>query len=437
MNALRGRHARKTVGAAMLAAALAATVAACSQDEPAGADAGPVDLRMAMWSANDSQHALFEEIADAYVADHPDTVSSVSFDALTGGDYITALTTQIAGNDSPDMAWIFEANAPEFVQSGVLYDLTDAFENTDGYNVNDLIPGAMQVWTQEEQYYAYPFSSSPVGIYVNLDLIEAAGQPDPRQLLADGEWTFDALAELSAAVAETTPNVGGFLPGNPYEAWQFSLSQMWGSWGAQGWDEAGTTCEFTSPEMIDFFTWFHHNIYDTGAIPGPGVMYDFASGQLAARTGQMSLTSALADADFAWDFVPLPAGPAGEVPRIGQAGVGVLARSEHPEIAADFLGYFTNPENAALLAEFFPPPRESLLSLDTLSAAAPDLTDEQIQGTVIDQALAGAPQEGHVRFNSMIDPIRSSLDALWTEDGDPAAVAESVCAAIQPQLSAE
>jgi multiple sugar transport system substrate-binding protein len=428
------RHRRLAVAATLTAGAL--TLTACS-DANRGADVpdGPVDLRMVMWSGNEAHHEIFNKIAESYIAENPDLVRSVSFEPLTGASYVNALTTQIAGGDAPDLAWIGEANAAQFVQSGALYNLSPTFESTEGYDVDDLLDGALEVWSKDGDIYGYPFSNSPFGIYVNLDLLEKAGQPDPRELIADGEWTWERLMEIAAATAADDDSIAGFQTAvDPYTAWNDALGAMWMSWGAEPWSAAGTECTFDSPEMVEFFDWFHGHVFESGAIPAPGEQYDFASGQTVAMLAQLSSSAALGD-DFAWDFVPLPAGPAGTVPVVGQGGVGVISQSDHPEIAADFLAYFTNQQSSELLAQFFPPPRESLLTVATLSAAAPALTEEQIEGTVVDQAPVAVTKAGHPLMSDIEDPVRAALDALWVPDGDAQAVLEQVCADIEPIIA--
>ncbi len=78
-----------------------------------------VKLRMTIWSANEAHLKLFNGIADDYKKLKPDV--SVSFEALPFPTYTTALTTQIAGGNAPDMAWIFETTAQDFVNSGALF----------------------------------------------------------------------------------------------------------------------------------------------------------------------------------------------------------------------------------------------------------------------------------------------------------------------------
>ncbi|WP_420111271.1 extracellular solute-binding protein [Pseudactinotalea sp.] len=430
---------RRALLAAVPAAGLAGlTLASCSTDNDGGggdAPDGPVELRMTVWSANDGHHAIFNQIADAYIEANPDKVSAVSFEALADG-YVDALTTQIAGNEAPDMAWAMESFAAQFVAAGVFTNLTPAFEAAEGYEYDDLIPGAIGLWSSDDGLHGYPFSNSPFGIYVNNDLLAAAGQPDPRDLIASGDWTWDTLMEIAAATAASQGVAGFQPPADAATAWNDALAPMWLSWGASAWSEDGATATFTSEEMVEFFTWYHDQVYANLAIIAPGEEYDFATGQIATRMSQLSASTGLAEAGFAWDFLPLPEGPAGTVPVVGQGGVGVLTQGPNPEIAADFLAFFTNPDNSRLLAQFFPPPRTSLLNVETLAAAAPALTEEQLQGTIIDQASAAVTKPGNPKMSEISDPVRIALDALWTADADVEAALTAANDAAQALLGA-
>jgi multiple sugar transport system substrate-binding protein len=435
---------RRSLLAAFPAAGVAAlALTACSDGGDGNGDngdsgdgdqpAGPVELRMTVWSANEGHHAIFNQIADAYIEANPDKVSAVNFDALTDG-YVEALTTQIAGGEVPDLAWAMESFAAQFVSAGVFANLTPTFQEAEGYEYDDLIPGAIELWSQDGDLYGYPFSNSPFGIYVNSDLLAAAGQPNPRDLIASGEWTWDALMEIAAATAASQGVAGFQPPSDAATAWNDALAPMWLAWGASAWTEDGATATFTSPEMVEFFTWFHRNVYETKAIIAPGEEYDFASGQIATRMSQLSASTGLAEAGFGWDFLPLPDGPAGTVPVVGQGGVGVMAQGPNPEIAAEFLAYFTNPENTKLLAQYFPPPRESLLNVEVLSQAAPALTEEQLQGTIVDQAAVAVTKPGNPMMSEISDPVRIALDALWTADADVEAALAAANEAAQSVL---
>ncbi|WFE28394.1 sugar ABC transporter substrate-binding protein [Solwaraspora sp. WMMD791] len=416
---------RNRIATAALAASLLG-VAACGGDD--GGTDGPVSLRMTIWSANEAHLALFDEIADAYLADNPG-VAAISFDPLPFENYTTTLTTQIAGGNPPDLAWIFESSAPDFVTSGVLAPLDEVVTDAD-----DLVDSATALWRDGDTLYAYPFSTSPFGVFVNRDLIAEASRPDPAAQLAAGEWTWANAVDTAAAVNAATDRAGLVIRDFDYQGWDY-LSTVWAGWGAQAWSDDGRECGFTDPAMVDAMTFLHEAIFTAGALPGPGTTADFFAGEAALTITQISRASLLEDGAFDWDLLPLPAGPAGEYAVIGQGGVAVLQRGPNAEAAADFLGYLTNPENSAKLARFFPPPRQSLLTADTLAQTNPLLTPEQLQQVVIDGIAAGVVKPSHTDSAEINQAVRAALDPMWRADADVPGVLAGVCAAIAPLLA--
>ncbi len=408
-------------------AALAAGIAIPMAAMPAMAQ----DIRMAIWSANEAHLALFNEIAAAYKATHPDV--NVTFDSLPFDGYTTTLTTQIAGGNAPDLAWILETTAGDFVSSGALAPLKSTFEVIADYNLADVTQSALSLWTADGEIYAYPFSTSPFAMFVNNEVITAAGQQTPAELIAAGEWTWDAANAINTAVAASGKQ-GLIVRDFDYKVWD-NLATVWEAWGASPWSADGKTCTFTAEPMLDAMTFIHKAIFTDKSIPGPGITADFFAGDAAMTITQISRASLLPKENpFAWDLVPLPSGPAGDYAVIGQAGIGVFASGKNPAVAADFLAFFTNPENAQKLARFFPPPRASLLTAEVLGAANPLLSPEQIQAVVIKGISTGKVKPGHAGFAEIQQTARASLDALWVPEADVPAVLKSVCDRIQPML---
>lgn len=433
MSATLSRRGRMTLATGAGIAAVTLALAGCS-GSPAATETPdePVELRMTVWTADESQLALFQEIGDAYVAENPELVSGVTFEAIPFADYTTTLTTQLAGGNAPDLGWILESYAPEFVESGALVDVAATLKETKGYDYDDLLDSSLALWQKDDGLFAYPFSNSPFAMFVNTDQLAAAGQPNPADLVASGDWTFDAARDMSAAAAAASGKQGMVVRDFDYKAWE-NLATIWSGWKAAPWSEDGTECTFTDPEMVDAMSWIHDAVFSDGAMPQPGVTADFFAGDAAMTITQISRASAL-DGSFGWDVVPLPAGPEGQQNVIGQAGIGVFANAEHPTVAADFLAYFTNPENAEKLAAYFPPPRESLLNAETLAAANPKLSEAQLQNVVVDGIQDAVTKPTNANFAKLQDAVRSELDALWTPDADVEAVLNATCDAIAPLL---
>ena len=406
-----------------LAAALAFSGGAAAQE--------PINLRMTIWSANEAHLKMFNELAADYKKSHPNV--NVTYESLTFDTYTTTLTTQIAGGNAPDMAWIFETTAYDFVNSGALYPLTDVLTKTNGYNLADIPEKPLGRWQKDGVIYAYPFSTSPFAMFVNNDLIKQAGAKTPAEMIAAGEWTWDNAIATAATVAKT--GKGGLIVRDfNYLNWQF-LATIWNGWGASPWSADGKSCALTEKPMTDALSFIHDAIFVKKAMPGPGEQVDFFAGNAAMTITQISRASLLPkEKTFAWDLVPLPKGPKGEYALIGQAGVGVMKSSKNAPAAAEFVAFMTNPENAAKLSQFFPPPRKSLLKVDLLKKTNPLLSEKQLETVVIAGIVNGEVIPSHTGFPQIQQTVRSGLDAIWRPDADIAGATQRLCGQITPLL---
>lgn len=408
--------------AVLLAAVL--VLSACGGGDSESA-AGPVSLRMTIWTGNADHLALFTSIADEYKKQNSN-VTEIKFDTLPIETYTTGLTTQIAGGNAPDLAWILENSAPDFVSSGALVPL-----KVEGSE--DLIPSTTKLWQTGGKLYAYPFSTSPFGVFVNNDLIKQAGQQTPAELIAANQWTWEKAYAVNAAVAAGTGKGGLVVRDFDFKTWD-NLASVWGGWGAEPWSEDGKKCGFADQPMVDAMTAFHKAVFTDKAVPAPGTAPDFFAGNAAMTITQISRASLLKDSKFQWDLVPLPAGPKGTYGVIGQAGIGVLKKGKNADAAADFLAFFTSPENSAKLARYFPPPRKTQLTADNLAKTNPLLKPEQLQKVVIEGVNIGKVKPSHTGQAELSQTVRAALDPLWKADADVRSVLSGVCSKIQPML---
>jgi multiple sugar transport system substrate-binding protein len=418
-----------------LALAVLLTTTACGTS--AAVSAGhprPVTLRMTVWTANGVHLKLFKQIAAEYIKTHPN-VKEIKFDPIPTDTYATSLTTQIAAGKRPDLAWIPETSASDFGSSGALLPLDGVLRKTPGYDYDDLSPTATKMWRHDGRLYAYPFSTSPYGVFVNLDLLKKAGQKTPADLIKAGRWNWNTAMAENAAVAARTGKAGMVIRDFDYKAWD-NLVTLWGGWGALAWSEDGKTCGFGSPEMTQAMAFLHKSIFVDKAMPGPGTVADFFAGQSAMTITQISRASLLKGARFHWDLVPLPDGPKGPYAVFGQAGIGVLKKSPNAAVAADFLAFFTNPANSAKLAVYFPPPRMSQLNADTLARSNPLLDREQLQRLVVEGLPKAVVKPLHADQAELSQTVRAALDPLWRPKADVRSVMHGVCKKIQPLLGA-
>ena len=428
------RTATKLTGVAVIAIT-ALALSACSTATPTptktAAPAGSVDLRMTTWTADPTQLALFNSIADSYKKSHPE-IGTITFDSLPFADYTSTITTQIAGGQQPDLAWVMETDAPDFVSSGALAPLTDALKATKGYDYSDINSGTTKLWTTGGQLYAYPFSTSPFVVFANDDLLAAAGEPTSAELKAQGKWDWKDIAEIGAQVNAKTGKQGMVIRDFNYQTWT-NLATVWDSFGASPWSANGKTCEFSSKPMVAAFTYLHDAIFVQHAFPGPGINADFFAGDSAFTVTQISRATLLTGS-FKWNVLTLPKGDNGVQNVVGQAGIGVLAKGANPDEAKQFLAYFTNPSNGKQLAAFFPPPRTSLLNATTLAATNKTLSKDQINDVVIASFKNAITKPSHANSAEIAAQVKTALDPMWTADANVSSVLKGVCTAIKPLL---
>lgn len=421
---------------AAVAAASALALSACSSGANPSATTPPphsVSLRMTTWTANPDQLKLFNDIADAYKKNHKE-IKNITFDSLPVADYTTTLTTQLAGGDAPDLAWVFDTDATDFVDSGTLAPLTDDLKATSGYNYNDLSKSATKLWTKDNQLYAYPFSTSPFIIFANDSLLTQAGLPTSAEMKAQGKWDWQDIMNAAAKVNAKTGKGGLVVDKFNYQDWTY-LGSIWNSFGAAPWSADGKTCTFDSPQMQSAFSFINKSIQDK-AMPGPGTNVDFPSGGAAFEITQISSAGLLANAKFKWDVNTLPDGQNGKPANvIGQAGLGVVAKGKNATEAEKFLTYFTNPDNAKKLAAYFPPPRTSLQTAAVLSAANPVLSSDQISNVVIPSLSDAVTRPGHINQSQISQKVTVALNPMWKPGADVSGILKNVCSTVQPQLA--
>ena len=394
-----------------------------------------IALRYTLWVAADSpQVALFNEMAAEYTALHPNV--TVTFESIPFPDYQSDVTLQLAGNNPPDMGWIVEGAAKSWVKSGVLADLSPALKGSEDYNFADFSEASLGLWTEGDAVYGIPFSTSPFIVLYNADLFEAAGIPTPAELIAEDNWTWETLASSAKAITDATDAYGlqsvdaALYTGN---FWATIVPILRG-FGGDAWTD-DNVCAFNTPESVAGLQYIHDMVFTDESLVPPGTEVDFFAGGAAMTLGQLSRVNRLADAAFVWSIAPLPKGANGDQPVVGQAAMVVFNNGANRDAAIDFLAFLTSEENVARLAAFFPPARQSVLASDVLAESNPLVPADLMQSTVIDQIQNGRVMPTSSQFPRIELVVRPLLDELWVADADVQAIADNICASIDPLLA--
>lgn len=390
-----------------------------------------IELRVTIWTGNEAHLSMLNGFAESFKSKHPDV--TVRFETIPPGDYTQKLTFQLAGGNPPDAGWMMEDAASTFANAGVLIDLATTLNGVEGYDFADFSEPAMGLWQKDGKVWGVPFSTSPFVIFYNKDLFDQAGIEDPLTLAGKGEWDMAKFQEVAASLKEATGKWGfEFKDGQGYDTRiMHALMPPIRAYGGDAWSSG--ECGFDKPEAVAAVRQLHDMVFKDKSIVPPGETGDYFSGNAAMTINQISRASLMEKAGFDWSIAPLPSGPAGEAPVIGQAGLVVFTNAKNKELAAEFIAHVTSKENVATMAQFFPPARNSVLNSDGFISSNKLIPAEQMK-VVADAIAEGKVLPSHEKSPQILAAMKPRVDALWRADANVEEALKAVCAAIQPLL---
>jgi ABC-type glycerol-3-phosphate transport system substrate-binding protein len=311
-----------------------------------GTAAGPVTLTFQSLSDQPAAIEATEQIVDAWNGENPDIQVEI---VPAGWDGIyDKLITQFNGGAAPDIIHYEAAGIVPFAVDGYLADLTDLMSAD---FVADVPEGVMSTVTVEGQVVGYPTELQSYMVFANRMLLEQAGVEVPT----GDTMTWDELQDIAHATTASTGAGLGWGLKSPTAAFMTMGPTFGGTFfegsGADATLEVGAG-ELAIPEIVADMTAAGTIAPVTLTQSGSEVLASFYAGQVALTIqGSYQAANIAADAPEGFDWVVLP-------PLEGSAGAGQAANpqtlsinidSAHVEEAAQFLDFFTQPENLAAL----------------------------------------------------------------------------------------
>ena len=166
--------------------------AACAAGEPENC------VRVVSW-AGYRELAMDEEIIDSFHVRHPEI--PVCYESLEGsGIYREKILTSIAAGTPPGVFLLDGIDLPSYVNRGVLLDLAP-FTGRVGLPVEAFHPVMRDLFEDDGRLWAYPKDFTPMVLYYNKDLFDAAGVAYP-----DSSWSWE---DFLAAAQRLTRDTNG------------------------------------------------------------------------------------------------------------------------------------------------------------------------------------------------------------------------------------
>ena len=179
------------------AVAILAALVACS----ACAAARPDDcVRVVSW-ADYREIELEAEVADSFAARFP--AIPVCLESLSGsGIYREKVLTSIAAGTPPGVFLLDGIDIPAFVNRGILLDLAPFAERA-GVDTAAFHPRLRELFQRDGQWIAFPKGFTPMVLYYNRGVFDAAGVPYPRE-----GWTWAEFVDTAHRLTSDTDGDG-------------------------------------------------------------------------------------------------------------------------------------------------------------------------------------------------------------------------------------
>jgi multiple sugar transport system substrate-binding protein len=297
----------------------------------------PVTVTFSSWVG--TQPAM-KKLADNFHAAHPNI--TVQFQNVTADNSQQKITTQIAGGNPPDAAFIDAGAVPSFAGRDAIIDLDNYIARSSWVKPDAYVPAFKQFVTFDKKMYGLPFEGESTSMFYNKDMFKAAGIDHPPT-------TWDELQADAAKLTDPAKKQYGiemFASESAYYWYPF-LYQA----GGQQLSADGKSVVFNSPEgkqAADFYVgltkyapkqYLNSNSYD-GRIA-------FEQGQVGMYMAGNWLAAVLQDdaPEFMghWATAPLPKGPAGCATTLAGDAL-VLFKTDHNDAAWKWIEYLSKPE---------------------------------------------------------------------------------------------
>lgn len=291
--------------------------------------------------------------------------------------YETQFNSIIASRNVPDVFLVPDGNFGQWVQTGVMLDLTDYIERSELIDLEKVWPSAIDRYRYNGRtmgsgsVYCMPKDVTPYVMYYNKDMFDEYGVPYP-----DGgtPWTPEEALEYWSMFGYSRPeSMGGstvyvssktgetkIRDGHVYGVAKiYPESFIWSN-GADYLSQDRTDVLIDSPEFIEVYDYIQTSTMDYCVTPTSAILSTtsektlFLNGEAACYIEGRSVTSDLRkQATFDWDIAPIPA--FGADPDCngwsGSVGYAVYKETPYPDIAYRLAEYFTSVEGQLIMTE--------------------------------------------------------------------------------------
>jgi ABC-type glycerol-3-phosphate transport system substrate-binding protein len=329
----------------------------------------PVSISFASWIATSDE---FQAIVDDFEKEHPNI--TIELHDVSADQARQKYITQIAGNNTPDTAYVDNGWVTEFASRGGLTNLDNYMERSDLVDPDDYVEPFSEFASYEGSMYAAPLRGESSAIFYRTDMFEAAG-------ITEMPDTWEEFEEVAAKLTIPEKKQYGWVAFAPESAYNF-YPWLWQAGGDIGTPDGDILWD--SPEAIEAAEYYvgltkyappdylNANAWDARL----GFFNDQIAMYPAGNWFAGVLQEEAPNLDGKWNTFPFPEGPAGCGTTIASDSVVIFEDSDKKDAAWKWVEYLSSPEVMARLTYESDnatslPARTSLLEGEELLEAKP------------------------------------------------------------------
>lgn len=233
----------------------------------------PTKISLYYW--DDAQKPGMDAIIQGFQKANPDV--TVEATIIPWAQYWSKLQTSLPSGNGPDVFWINAANANQYIDKGLIYDIQKLIDR-DKPDLSKLANVSKRLYTFDGHLYGIPKDFDNIGLFYNKALFDAAGVAYPT-----ANWTWNDFQQ--AAVKLTKGDQWGTFVGD--SAFNGITTCFIYQNGGQIYDDSRTSSMVGSPQAIEAVQFLYDLMYKYKAAPAGAERGElnqnslFSSGKLA------------------------------------------------------------------------------------------------------------------------------------------------------------
>ncbi|MBV7337734.1 extracellular solute-binding protein [Chloroflexi bacterium TSY] len=407
--------------AGVIASACVPAPPASNTDASSDAPAAEVIEISAARHGIDADAVLEEEIVGVFRESHPEI--NVKPIALPWEDYNTKIPVMIAGGTAPDTYACHPALLFQVVTAGGAIPINDFIDADSDINYDDILfPGDAAFGAD---IMGLPLWTSCHSLRFNKNLFEEAGLPTPADLYWEGGedgWNTISFVENLKELSIDSDGDGQIDRWGCEGFWGTHALAVTRAFGGDYLDDLfePSKCTVESAEVKAAVQWMADNVIEDEVQPSPALNLaelgiEFGSGVIGigmAHGGSVENLRAGREYPFNWDFVPLPAGPAGFIVW-GDTDQAVTSNTTpNPDAVYEWMSWRSSADAVQqtydagiLLSTYYMPTRESIFDMEAYNKP---LTDAGVDPKMIRELYK------HVKPDPFVYRTPAALKIIFT-----------------------